>query len=252
METLNIQKELRDRIGDIKNEKEGRLIVGCGENLSAYILPLVMPVFLKNNPKSQIKLIEANASTFENLIKSGKMDLAFTGTPIENPGLESAFLYSEEVLLLVPKKYRVPSAGKSKTCGFPFCDMTALKEMPFILFKPGRYLRHIADKIFEDHHIRPKIFLETNNWATCFRMVEEGMACTFLPHLPLREFSGNGQIERFSVKGGYVRHISICYKKKRYQSRLMQKFIETAGITIKEVLPTSDLLLESVMPQNKI
>jgi DNA-binding transcriptional LysR family regulator len=106
--------------------------------------------------------------------------------------------------------------------------LAELNDMPFVVFKPGRNFRKIADQIFEENHIRPKIFLETNNSETCYNMVDKGLACTFLtkPYNGLMRESDSIRI--FSIKGNYIRTLSICYKKKTYRTKMIHRFIEIA------------------------
>jgi DNA-binding transcriptional LysR family regulator len=104
-----------------------------------------------------------------------------------------------------------------------------------VLFERGRCMRSISDRIFADFDITPQVFFETNNWQTCFRMVEEGIAFTFLPYSVLPGYGMSGNLNKFSIPGKYERHISIYYKKRGYQTKLMQSFIEIAQETFAKL-----------------
>jgi DNA-binding transcriptional LysR family regulator len=227
-ESASLRKSLMSRLNDIKNEKEGRFSLGCGQNLTAYLLPLFLPDFIKEYPNCQINLIEADVSSFENKLESGEMDLALTSGLIDNPRIENILLFDMEVILLAPKNYHFKSRGRDKSHSYPLVDLAELNDIPFVVFKPGRNFRKIADRIFEENHIRPKIFLETNNSETCYNMVAKGLACTFLSKSYKNLMPESNSIRIFSIKGNYIRPLSICYKKKMYRTKMIHRFIEIA------------------------
>jgi DNA-binding transcriptional LysR family regulator len=239
--TLDIQTELQNLIKDIKGEEEGRLSVGCSPQLSAQILPAMIPAFYKKLPKSQIRLLEAPVVILKKLLLSNDLDLAFTGAPIPNELLEHSRLYDEEVVLFAPKDYQPVSWEKKKGHAFPVCDFSDMSGRPFVLFEQGRYMRLISDLIFADFDITPRVFFETNNWQTCYRMVEEGIAFTFLPYSVLPGYEQSGDVKKFSIPGNYERHISIYYKKRSYQTKLMRSFLEITQETFAKLVQTTGL-----------
>ncbi|MDR1903240.1 MAG: LysR family transcriptional regulator, partial [Treponema sp.] len=221
--TLSIQYELQNRIKDIKNEDEGRLSIGCSQQISAQILPEVIPVFYKKHPKCQLRLLEANVNTLEKLLLSDNLDMAFAGGAIPpNDMLEHITLYDEEIILLTPKKYIPVSRKKERGHFFPVCDPSDMSGKPFALFERGRPMRSMADRIFADFNITPQVFFETNNWQTCYRMVEENMAFTFLPNTFIPGYEESNKMKRFSLPGSYVRYISLYFKKRSYQAKLLR------------------------------
>jgi DNA-binding transcriptional LysR family regulator len=235
-ESASLRKSLTSQLDDIKNEKEGGLSLGCGQNFTAYLLPLFLPDFIKEYPNCRINLIEADVSSFENRLESGAMDLALTSGHIDNPHIENIRLIDMEVVLLVPKNYRFKSRCRDKRHGYPLIDLAELNDMPFVVFKPGRNFRKIADQIFEENHIRPKILLETNNSETCYNMVDKGLACTFLTKSYKGLMRESDSIRVFSIKGNYIRTLSICYKKKMYRTKMVHRFIEIARKKSPELL----------------
>jgi DNA-binding transcriptional LysR family regulator len=244
--TLDVQTELHNLIKDIKGEEEGRLSVGCSPQLSAQVLPAIIPVFYRKRPKSQIRLLEAPAAILENRLLSNDLDLAFTGAPVSNELLDHIRLYDEEVVLFTPKNYRPVFRRKKSGHAFPVCDFSDMSGRPFVLFEQGRYMRFISDMIFSDFDITPQVFFETNNWQTCYRMVEKGIAFTFLPYsvLPGYDLPGYeqiGELKKFSIPGNYERHISIYYKKRTYQTKLMRSFLEMAQETFAKLVQTAGL-----------
>jgi DNA-binding transcriptional LysR family regulator len=236
---LTIQKELRDKIFDIQNEEAGKLTVGCGQHTSSDIFPLIIPVFKRRYPKIQLNLLEDNVSYFEKLLIADSLDLVFTTAPIYNNAIQSVPLYAEEVLLFTPPS--LPVGGRVMAHqAFPVCDMAFFKEQPFVLFKKGRYLRHLSDRIFEDSKIVPCIILETNSWETCLSMVEKGLACTLLPYPPFKQNLPIGTINKYSIKNKPLRTISLCYKKRVILSKNIERFVSLSKEAIKKYIDQKD------------
>jgi DNA-binding transcriptional LysR family regulator len=232
---LDLQNEMHNRIKDIQEEEEGRLSIGCSQQISSQILPEIIPAFYKKHSKSQIRLLEAPINTLENLILSDNLDMAFTGASILNGLFDHIRLYDEEVILLTPKTYRPLSRRKVKGHAFPVCDFSDMSGKPFVLFERNRHMRSMADRIFADFNISPQVFFETNNWWTGYRMVEEGIAFTFLPYSVLPGYEVSDKIKQFSLPGNYVRHVSVYFKKRTYQSKLMRSFLEISQETFAEL-----------------
>lgn len=233
---LGIQKELRDKISDVQNNNAGKLSIGCGTHMSAYFFPLILPVFMARYPKVQLELLEDNIMRFEKLLISDTLDLVFSTSPIYNSDIEGLPLFSEEVILLIPSFMDEGSNKYIQGRAFPIYDINALKDRPFVLFKKGRHLRRVSERIFEDNGINPNILLETNNWETCYSMVAEGLACTMLPHTPFKQILIDKHVKRYSLEGRPYRTYTIYYKKREYISKIMEHFISLSKEMICNVV----------------
>jgi DNA-binding transcriptional LysR family regulator len=228
---LSIQKELRDKIFDIQNEEAGKMIVGCSPLLSTYLFSLIVPAFMRRYPNIELNLLEDYVMFLNKLLIADNLDLLFTTVPIYNDTLiQTIPLYTEEILLFAPAAppHAALGFGAYKLTAnhdFPACDMSRLNKEPFVLFKKGRYLRHITDRIFEDSKIAPRIILETNDWETCLSMVEKGLACTLLPDSWFKQISPASNINRYSIKNKPLLTTSLCYKKRASLSKNIERFI---------------------------
>lgn len=65
-------------------------------------------------------------------------------------------------------------------------DITAFRQMPFILLKRGNRVRGIVDQYLSRCYFKPKIILETENTVTTLAMAREGMGIVICPQLFLR------------------------------------------------------------------
>lgn len=233
---LSVQKELQHQIGDIQNNQQGRLSIGCGRQHSPIIFPIILPAFMSKYPGVQIKLLEERISILEDLLTSGNLELAFTTRTIHNNMLGCIPLYDEEMLLLAPRSFSPPAVIKKDTHAYPIVDLSHVNGKPFVLFHSGLHIRHIADEIFTCHGIHPNVILETSNWQTCYSIVEKGMAFSILPYPPLLEGYWTDKINCYSIDSSYDRRMSIYYRKNTYHPKIMENFIDLAQAIVNELI----------------
>jgi DNA-binding transcriptional LysR family regulator len=101
-----------------------------------------------------------------------------------------------------------------------------------VLLKSGHQLRIIIDKIFAGLGYVPDIILETDNWETCLRMVEAGIAFTILPNA--RSDVDDKHIRAYCLKGDYYQQTFLCYRKNVYFSKVMIEFTRIASSVFSE------------------
>lgn len=233
----SIQNELQSHIDDILDYRKSRLIIGCGQLFSSIIFPAILPTFIKKNPGVQIKLYEQNLSLLEELLVSGHLDLIFTTSVIDNKALECTPLYHEELVLLAPVDFVPASVVKREGRPYPVIDLACVKEHPFVLFKHKHHLRKLTDRVFSDMGFRPNIFLETENWETCFFMASEGLALTLLPYSPLNKkflTESLDNVSQFNIEGNYSRQLSVYYRKNTYDLKIIKAFIDSTQMILKD------------------
>jgi DNA-binding transcriptional LysR family regulator len=233
---LSVQKELQNQIDDILDYRKSRLIIGCSTQLSSLFFPAILPRFIKENPGVQIKLYEESVPVLEELLMSGVLELLFTNLVIDNKAFGSIPLYVEELVLLTPADFNPPGVAEREGCHFPVIDPGCFGQLPFVLFKHKHQLRKLADKIFADYEIQPKIFLETDNWELCFSLVEAGLAFTLLPYSPLKKIQSESynKIHFFSINGNYSRQLIAYYRKNMYHQRIIETFLDLTQTILNE------------------
>jgi len=93
-EILAIYYDLQHRMDDISDAYIGRLNVGCGPRLSPYLIPKILPQFMKRYPDVQINLFEYARQLLEQRLASGNLDLVFTTlVPPVNKSIDYMPLY---------------------------------------------------------------------------------------------------------------------------------------------------------------
>jgi DNA-binding transcriptional LysR family regulator len=223
---LAVMDEFRRHMDDVRDEMTGRLNIGCAPHHSPLIIPVILPVLVDLHPGIQYKLTEDYYSVLEEQLLSGGLDVIFSVRKFKNPAVKCIALAKKEMLLLSPKNLQLPEGAGGKPSAYPRVDLQRAGKIPFVLLKSGHQLRIIIDKIFADAEYVPDIILETDNWETCLRMVEAGIAFTILPNA--RNDVDDEHIRAYCLKGDYYQQTFLCYRKNVYFSKVMTEFTRIA------------------------
>jgi DNA-binding transcriptional LysR family regulator len=223
---LAVMDEFQRQMDDIRGEMTGRLNIGCGPHHSPLVIPAILPVLVKLHPGVQYKLTEDSHSILEEKLLTGGLDVIFSTGKFKYPAVKCIALTKKEMLLLAPRNLQLPDRAGSKNAAYPQVDLQKAGRIPFVLMKQGHQLRIIIDKIFADAEYIPDIILETDNWETCLRMVEAGIAFTILPNA--RSDVDDEYIHAYCLKGDYYQQTFLCYRKNAYFSKVMTEFIRIA------------------------
>lgn len=224
---LSIKNEFEQHVADIRTQKEGRLRIGCGREMSSVLLPEVMPAYAKRKPGVQIKLREEKISDLQDLLMAREIDLAFLQFPMESAEIKTIPFYQEEIILLAPANFTFRQTHPNQSRKYPVADISELNGAPFVLFKPGNQLRTNVDYILDDYQVTPDIILETTNFETCIRMPEAGVAFSFFFYSSL-DAEKNIFIQRctpYCLTKPRYRNWYICYRKESNSSELIEDFV---------------------------
>ena len=168
------------------------------------------------------------------------MDLIIGMLPFKVDNVETVPICEEEVLLAVPdavlEKAFPGRLEEVKKQLEQSTDLSLLKDCPFLLLNKGNRVRTIADEIFEDSQINPRIILETENIETVMALATKGMGITFYPKMFI---ASHGAIDvaakqRLSLNLYSLNYpkahgvLAIGYHKGHYLSQATKEFIRIA------------------------
>lgn len=220
---LGVQRGLENELENIKKSSHGRLQIGCGAQMSALLLPRILPGFIRKYPEVELKLVEERHDILCEKLDSGELDLIIVNRPARGVQVQSILLSDEEIILMAPSSF-IAESHREEGKLFPVIDHDCLRETPFVVSKRGTNMRLMSDQIFSDLKLSPHIIFETSNLNTCVSMVESAVGVTFFPHSPLT--SGDRQVKRYSLPGEYKRKFSIYFRKNAYITDFMKYFID--------------------------
>lgn len=223
-EILEIKQNITNRLADLEHSPRGKITVGISQKRSWLFMPSVLAAFIKKYPEAKVVFIEAEQQLLDEIVLTGKADLAFTTQAPVKRELEYHHLYQEHILLALPKDHTLCSEFQRHG----IADISRLKETPFILNHQGHDIRAISDRIFRDFHIDPLIILESHSMDVCFQLAAYGLGAAIIPDTLEKSHPSKEQVQCFRVGDAYSRPVSIIYRKNLYMSFLLKEFVRIA------------------------
>ncbi|RZT86953.1 DNA-binding transcriptional LysR family regulator [Pseudonocardia sediminis] len=166
----------RQRVAEVSGVREGEVRVGVLPSIGARMLPEVLAEFRRAHPRVEVRIVEHDVSReFEQLVRSGELDLAITRMPLTLSGLCTDVLVREPVLLLVPAGHRL--------AGVEQAALLDLAGEEIVGMRTGYGLRDLADQLLAEAGVAPRVVLETGQLAIVHGMVAAGMGVALLPRL---------------------------------------------------------------------
>lgn len=242
-EMLDLRDETYKEISDIKDFSTGQLAIGVSHTRGRVILPEILPAYQSQFPGIELKLMEGNSSQMASGLLHGDMDLIIDLLPVTVENVATVPLCEEEILLVVPDqvldKAFPGQLEEIKEKLSQSMDLSLLEKCPFILLKKGNRVRTIADEIFEDVQMSPRIVLETENIETVLALSAKGMGITFYPRMFMSTEQSatlhKSRLLELSHLNLYPLNyrrthgvLGIGYHKDHYMSRATKEFIRIA------------------------
>lgn len=245
---LDLKEETYRELADIKDFSIGQLTIGVSHTRGRVILPEILPVYKERFPNIDLRLVEGKSSDLANDMLHGEVDIIIDMLPFKVENVETVPICEEEILLVVPdavlERTFPGQLEEIKAQLAQRIDFTLLSNCPFLLINEGNRVRTIADEIFEESQITPKIVLETENIETVMALAAKGMGITFYPkmfisgHQPLHQLLRNKAAERTHLNFYSLVYpkahgvLAIGYHKGHYMSQATREFINIVKETI--------------------
>jgi DNA-binding transcriptional LysR family regulator len=232
---ISIIENLQKKFEDVSQLKLGRVNIGLTPSKANNPLPKILPVFKEKYPGIEFIITEASSSELEEMLSHGTVDLCLMNLPIKSKNIEYEEILSEKIYLAAPPDYKVPAENNGEK--YPSVDIASLANEQFILLHPDKRLRQIADSVFANAGIKPKIMLETSSIETSLRLSAVGMGFCFVPESYI-EFSGLTHQPKFLSFGepNFSWTLVIAYKQNAYRTKAVTAFADT----VKEVIGKKD------------
>lgn len=219
---LDIDRNLRTQIAEMKNEVHGRIRVGISVQRGLQLLPLVVPDFVRLYPYVKLELVEHGSDTLERMTAEGQCDIALVATSQKPNKLNYVLIENEQVVLMAARSTDLAHRFEP---GTPI-EITEAQNERFVSMRSGHSVRVVQDSLFERYHISPSILMETSNMEAGKNVAARANAVMLIPQV----YVANSLDLSFRVQchpilnTDYERHFYLCYRKGLYLSKYMEDF----------------------------
>jgi LysR family hydrogen peroxide-inducible transcriptional activator len=166
-----------DELGDFarasRDRLSGRLRIGMIPTIAPYLLPKIIENLTRIHPELDIHVRETLTPKLIRELSEGRLDTAILALPISEPSLTEAALFSEDFLLVRPRKDE----------GTPAPSRESLREMRLLLLEEGHCFRDQALSFCKSQSFGPREMLDANSLSTLVQMVSAGIGVTLIPEM---------------------------------------------------------------------
>lgn len=233
---LRESRQLTEFVNHEKESMEGELSIGIIPTLAPYLLPKLLPIFIKENPKIHLKIQEVQTGQIISQIKSGVVDIGLLVTPINETEIKEIPTFYEPFLLYLPKKHRLFHEKLLVAEDLDSSDILVLDE--------GHCFRDQTLSICNNARSGTSIGFEYKSGSieTLKNLVQHGVGFTLVPELSVIDELDSIHVKRFSSPEP-VREVSLVV----HNSFIKDSVISRLQETIRRIVPERMLEKQSVV-----
>lgn len=228
LKILDLNHQLNESLTDISKELKGSLSIGITPTRGRYVLPNVLPLFLKAYPDYKINIIEGGVHYLNQALISGSIDLSlYTIYDEHYNDFEYEHVCREEIVLAItPDKAQSASICHLPDRQHPWLDLNVVKDELFLMVDENLRTRKLANQILSLESIRPEM-ITLQSVETTLSMAAAGIGVCFCTDMCERFFYTPKPLLFCSVgQENNLWDFVIAYRKGRYLSEACKFFIQ--------------------------
>ena len=229
-EILRVQKNILEEFKVLNEDEKNVITIGASSIPEQYILPEILPKYLKKN-KIEFKILQGDSSSVIDKIINKEAEIGFVGTKIENSNLIFEPFFKDKLVVVTPAtdKYL-----KLKEDGYSIKEL--LKE-PIIMREEGSGTRKEIKEHLKHLHINNLNVVATlNSIEAIKKSIQNNMGISIMSNLSVNDYVKDNRLLVFDFDNeNMYRNLYIVRNKKMYMSNASNKFINFMREFYKEV-----------------
>ena len=215
---LEIEQGQRE-LAQIADGTQGQIELAL--SVATHLLPDLLSAFRQRHPAIRFRLLQHEVTTMTQQLSRGRVDLCITSPPLQQSGIASIPLLTEEIRLAVPNWH--PLAQRSRI------RLEEVAEEAFICLKPEHSLRQLTESFCQQAGFRPQVAFESDEPSTIRGLIRAGLGIAFIPVVSWRGAVGASAVVEIPVEEPLCqRTIGLSWLAERSPSRAAQQFHEFA------------------------
>lgn len=189
---LTLQKQLLEELHSPSALQPQILHLGMTPEACSLNLPYILLGLQRKYPNLQLKVFEGQNNVLKEKLQNHQIDIALMAQtdPRDPEEYALAHLEEEPILLAIPQSFPVCrqfDLGNNSPLTPYYLSPAEVDSMDFVLCDNSLGMGQTARLIFQKHHIRPHIVMETARNETALRLASTGLGAVFCPiRTPLR------------------------------------------------------------------
>ena len=183
-------------------EPAGEVRLGLPSSISQVLgVPLILAA-RDRYPRVSLRVAEAMSGYVLDWLRAGRVDLGLLYAVVDDRGLRSTSLLTEELVLFGP--------ADSSPTDHAAVPLAALSGRPLVLPSPGHGLRDLLDAAAAEGGLRLSPAVEIDAYASIKAMVERGLGFSVLPAHAVREEVGQGRLRAWPFDPPLTRTVHLA------------------------------------------
>lgn len=212
-ELEDAQREARE----IHSLEQGEVVVGVLPTIAPYMLPEAAAAFSRKYSGIIVTILEETTATLLELAAQQEIDFAIASQPIPDERMETRLLFSEELLLALPRSHRL-ARGKQ-------VSVEDLGSEPFVLMKEGHCLGDQVLRFCERHDFCPRVRSRSAQIETMLALVAAGQGISLIPAMAKNRSQARVVYRSFRAPRP-KRAVAAFWPKRRSLNRAAAEFLE--------------------------
>ncbi|HSI61702.1 MAG TPA: LysR substrate-binding domain-containing protein [Candidatus Saccharimonadia bacterium] len=215
----------RDADNAAVGQIRGTVNVGVLPTIAPHLLPAVMKRMRAELPAVQVVIHETTTTNLLAQAGACELDFAIMSLPIADERFVVETLFTEELLLAVPKDHELTKRRQVR--------LEDVEQEPFILLQEGHCLGDQALRFCDKHRCHPPVIFRTAQLETIQALVAAGVGVSLIPSMACQ--SGRATDPTYLSLVGHrpERAIAVIWRKEQHLSRaaaaLMDVLRKTTG-----------------------
>jgi DNA-binding transcriptional LysR family regulator len=198
----------------------GPLTIATAETLCVFRLPNLFKAYCSRYPDVDVKLQIGNCEDFPNMLRTNKVDVAFTlDDERVYPDIISKTLLYEPLVMI--------SSNTDSLAQRDMIEMYELQGKKLILTQRGCSYRASFEEFLSSVDVHPNSILELESIEAIKQYVMSGFGISFLPRIAVEKEIESGQLVEIKYKGPkFYTSAQVLYHKDKWLSPAVQAILD--------------------------
>ncbi|MCA0257365.1 MAG: LysR family transcriptional regulator [Proteobacteria bacterium] len=216
---LSERDDLLNELAEYRGLKRGRLRLGLPPIGADSLFAPLFAIYRQRYPGVEIQLVEHGSRRLEELVRTGEIDIGGLLLPVSDE-FEWQEVRLEPLDVLLPENH--PLAGEEAIA------LTALKDMPFILFDAGFALNPVILGACHAKGFEPQVTARSSQVSFIVELVGAGLGMAFLPRLIAHQRVRPGVVHRPVIDPVMNWHMAFVWRRGGFLPHAARAWLELA------------------------
>ncbi len=215
---VSVWNSFEDRLGVLKNEIAGEIVVATTFSLGLYELPRLMKSLARDFPEVRVKMRYTSPREVYDLVDDGTVDAGVVPFAVSRKDIVDELIGEDELIAIVSPRHPLAAASN--------VELSALAGLPFVSFQPESPTRKFVEKQFRDVGVKVKQVGEYESVETIKRVVQVENAVSIVPAAAVQEEIAAKTLSRVALTAEFKRPLSVLVNRVRPRPPGLKELLE--------------------------